>query len=378
MNGTGDVHGADVHSGDMIPGNEYVAVGAGRGGHDEGDGDGRGGGGDYQDHLNQQGQGNTKKRKVPANVGSSPPQHHHHHHHHLHHYSSHHGLGYGHTASEEGDVNEFSFGVGFGLDVGDDNGDSGLGGVESDVFGPLTPGSKGAATAYQHHHHQQMGSAPLLLPWQFHRKAKLSRATLAGLQRKELIRSRKKQLEIIMGTLGNTSALDHALSANFPPLLSSFSPSSSLNSSSSSSSSVVDSNSHSTDDDHGHEREGPTFVRTGGGGGGESRSRSSEENYWDVGWGWGGGADSDGKDVRVRLSRREKMRDGRIARMGVGRLGRHPDAAPFPTQEFTFTCPSASEFLFLGVVAKLLLIMLLTCFSCGTIGHSTTGCSEFA
>ncbi|KAF5362513.1 hypothetical protein D9756_002673 [Leucocoprinus leucothites] len=283
----------------------YVAVGVGRG-HDEADGDERE---DYTDHANQQGQGNTKKRKVPANVGSSPPHHHHHHHHHIHHYST----GYEPTTgADRGSEKGFSFGLGFGLDSGVESVEvSGSGmisnGVVSDVFGPL-PG---------HDEPQSQLVSTRSHTLRLHRKPQLSPATLAGLRRKELIRNRKKQLEVIMGDLpaSDSFALDHALSKNFPPLLSSFtSPNSSPNS-------------PATDTDHGHSHVGPTFVRTGG----------KPDETFDVGWGWGG---ADGKEVRVKLSKRAKIRAARA--VTLGRLGRHPDAAPFPTREFTYSLASAT------------------------------------
>ncbi|KAF9448919.1 hypothetical protein P691DRAFT_704036 [Macrolepiota fuliginosa MF-IS2] len=324
------LNGNVTHDLNLRTGDGYVAVGVGRGQMDEGDGDGRTG--DYPDHASQQGQGNTKKRKVPANVGGSPP---HHHHHHMNHYSSRRGtldafggrsLGYGEDGDVEGDEGEFRFGLGFGLDPGgaplDDprSGHEFAEGVESDVFGPL-PGSTGV---YQHQKHQSLDEPNQQLPpHQLHIKAKLSPATLAGLQRKELIKNRKKQLKTIMKTLpvGDDSALDHALSANFPPILSSFS-----------SAAASPSGSPTVDSDH-----GVSFSvnsRTGASrsvGGGESNGN------WEVGWGWG---DDVGKEVKVRLSKRDKLRIARVVRMGLGRLGRHPDAAPFPAGDFTFSCPS--------------------------------------
>jgi hypothetical protein len=190
-----------------------------------------------------------------------------------------------------------------------------MGGVESDAFGSLL----GQAGTYQHQPHLvQMESGQRFPPRQFHRKAKLSPVTLAGLQRKELIRTRKKQLEVILGTLGDSWALEHALSANFPPLLASTSSNSSA------------SNSPSTDSDQGHSRAEPRFRRVDG---------ESDEN-WDVGWGWN---DGESREMRVRLSKRKKWRILRSAKMGLGRLGRHPDAAPFPTGDFAFSYPSASE-----------------------------------
>lgn len=322
LGGGGSSGGMDNETSGPNPatGDGYVAVGVGRGQREE-NGDGRG---DYVDHMGQQGQGNTKKRKVPANVGGSPP------HHHLHHYSSYRGalgvygagtMGYGDNGRFEEEEREFNFGCGFGMDFGAGTGSAAApgsnrtGDIESDVFGPL-PGSTGG---YQHISPDDVVPLP---PRHFHRKAKLSPATLAGLQRKELVRSRKKQLEAIMGPLsvGNTWTLDHALSANFPSLLSFSSASSSP------------SDSPSTDSDPGLSFPTNTHV-------GATSGRGSESNGdWDVGW-----SRDEKREFKVRLSRREKMRIARAARLGLGRLGRHPDAAPFPTGEFTLSCPSASE-----------------------------------
>ncbi|KAI0630604.1 hypothetical protein C8Q77DRAFT_1134189 [Trametes polyzona] len=50
------------------------------------------------------------------------------------------------------------------------------------------------------------------------RRGRLTRATLAGLQHKEMLRSRKRQLAAVLGALaqGDTLALDQALSASYP------------------------------------------------------------------------------------------------------------------------------------------------------------------
>lgn len=50
------------------------------------------------------------------------------------------------------------------------------------------------------------------------RKTKLSRSTVAGLQHKEMLKVRKRQLASVLGALshGDTLALDQALSATFP------------------------------------------------------------------------------------------------------------------------------------------------------------------
>jgi hypothetical protein len=50
------------------------------------------------------------------------------------------------------------------------------------------------------------------------KKGKLTAATLAGLQHKEQLKARKRQLAAVMGALshGDTLALDQALSFNYP------------------------------------------------------------------------------------------------------------------------------------------------------------------
>lgn len=297
----------------VVPGNGYVGVGVGRA-HDE-----EGRGGDYTDHLNY---GNTKKRKVPANVGGSPPHHHHYHHHyhhyhhhHYHHYALHRSMSYGEIADGiENGEKELNFGSGFGLELGteaaveDSSSGTTLSSVQSDIFGPHTeaplemePGRSGT----------------LILPAaarQWHRTPKLSRATVAGLYRKEVVRSRKKRLEAIMGDLpaSDSLVLEQALSRTFP-LDSTFSTPD-----------MSPLESPIMDLDHGYSRGGPTFVRTGG-------------KRGDIGSRWNEG------DEKVRLSRREGMRAARAARTGGGRLGRHPDAAPFPTGDFTYFVASACE-----------------------------------
>lgn len=310
----------DLSRSNLTAAGGYVAVGVGRS-QDEEITDGRG---EYIDHSSQQSQGNTKKRKVPANVGNSPP------HHHLHHYSSYRSAqgaygtgtaGYGEVEKIEDDEEEreYNFGFGFGMDLG--AGNLAVSGsdrdVESDVFGPLS----GPAGGYQNF----SSDDAILPPRHFHRKAKLSPATQAGLQRKELIRRRKKQLEAIMGPLstGNNSwTLDHALSMNFPSFLSISSASSSP------------SDSPTTDSDPGVPFRTNTYLDGEGGKGDGDDER--------LGMGWGRGEDQR-KEVKVRLSKRENMRVARVVALGLGRLGRHPDAAPFPAREFTFAVSSTSE-----------------------------------
>ena len=142
-------------------------------GQDDEDGEG-----DYVDHLQQP--GNTKKRKVPANMSGSA-----------------HGhdagstgsgaedepLDRGHSSNREGDADSVSVsGAG-----------SGAGGGGGGTQFPL--GRNGSLLG---------------------KKGRLSRATLAGLQHKETLKSRKRQLSAVIGTLphGDTLALDQALSAN--------------------------------------------------------------------------------------------------------------------------------------------------------------------
>lgn len=131
------------------------------GGHDEDSGDG-----DYIDHLQQP--GNTKKRKVPANMSSAA---------------------HGHDASS----------VSGGEDEPTDRAiPTGRTDSEYDSLGTqaLNASAGGAGV----------------------RRGKLSRATLAGLQHKEMLKSRKRQLAVVLGALshGDTLALDHALSTTYP------------------------------------------------------------------------------------------------------------------------------------------------------------------
>ncbi|PIL25180.1 hypothetical protein GSI_13069 [Ganoderma sinense ZZ0214-1] len=164
-----------------------TASGGGSGGGAGGDGqeDEDGEGGDYVDHLQQP--GNTKKRKVPANMS---------------------GSAHGHDAGSGGSGAEDD-----GADRDQDrdrerdrdttrrerDADAVGGGLRG---GGLGGGGGGAGAQLQ-----------LALAG---KKGRLSRATLAGLQHKEVLRSRKRQLAAVIATLshGDTLALDHALSAN--------------------------------------------------------------------------------------------------------------------------------------------------------------------
>ena len=223
---------------------------------------------DYIDNLQQH--GNTKKRKVPANAGGSPR--------------------------------------------GGHGGDGGRPGSPSSLFPEDEPtGGSVSSTALAEFQRDRerdrdrdrdrdredydSSTPPVLYPPPpfpgqlsivIQKRGKLTAATLAGLQHKEMLKSRKRQLAAVMGALshGDTLALDQALSASYP-LIGGLT--------------------------------GSMGVAGGGGGGGE-----------------GGG-----EALRVHKSKRKSVRLARVMRLT--RVPRHPDAAPFPTSDFGFICPSASE-----------------------------------
>ncbi|KAE9390447.1 hypothetical protein BT96DRAFT_959787 [Gymnopus androsaceus JB14] len=131
---------------------------------DRGDGDG-----DYIDHLQQP--GNTKKRKVPANISRLQ------------------------GAAQDGeDETEES------LDLHD---------------GTLTMGIPTGIEETESQIPCRLPSASYLVAKQ---KSRLSAATLAGLQHKETLKVRKRQLAAVLGALshGDTLALDQALSGTYP------------------------------------------------------------------------------------------------------------------------------------------------------------------
>ncbi|KAL4252885.1 hypothetical protein ABKN59_003589 [Abortiporus biennis] len=135
-----------------------------RGGANEDDG----GEGDYIDHLQQP--GNTKKRKVPANIS---------------------GAAHGHDAgSNSGGEDEPSDRA---IPTGRTDSEYDAVGAQASL---QTSGGGGTGQ----------------------RKGKLSKATLAGLQHKEMLKSRKRQLAVVLGalSLGDTLALDQALSTSYP------------------------------------------------------------------------------------------------------------------------------------------------------------------
>ncbi|TFK39495.1 hypothetical protein BDQ12DRAFT_681886 [Crucibulum laeve] len=202
-------------------GAHFSLTGNGGGGRDdEDDRDG-----DYIDHLQQP--GNTKKRKVPANASSSPRG--------------------GHDVGGTGEQDEPT--------------DRGIptGRVESDAPEPYNP-------------------PPTNLGLLGQKRGKLTAATLAGLQHKEMLKSRKRQLAAVLGALshGDTLALDQALSANYP------------------------------------------FA-------------SGSMGFDDL---------KNMEPPRIRLSKRDLVRLARVARLT--RVPRHPDAVPLPMGDFTFVCPSAT------------------------------------
>lgn len=127
------------------------------------------GDGDYVDHLQQP--GNTKKRKVPA-------AHHHH-----------------------STTDPLSSPITLENDELDEQGE-----------GMLTPGRSDAVEVTE-------ATAAVAAPTgsSFVRKNRISAATLAGLQHKELLKTRKRQLAAVLGALshGDTLALDQALSARY-------------------------------------------------------------------------------------------------------------------------------------------------------------------
>ncbi|KAH8104070.1 hypothetical protein BXZ70DRAFT_681272 [Cristinia sonorae] len=135
------------------------------GGHDDDSGDG-----DYIDHLQQP--GNTKKRKVPANIS---------------------GAAHGHdgASSVEGGEDEPTDRA-----IPTGRTDSEYDSIGAQALNASSGGGGGTGV----------------------RRGKLSRATLAGLQHKEMLKSRKRQLAVVLGALshGDTLALDHALSTTYP------------------------------------------------------------------------------------------------------------------------------------------------------------------
>jgi hypothetical protein len=139
---------------------DFSMMGEGRNSRDEEEDHGDG---DYIDHLQQP--GNTKKRKVPANVSGSP-----------------HG---GHDAD-------------------------GNSGGEDESTERIVP------TRFDSDGIEVVASPPAPKP------EKMSKATKVGLQHKEMLKNRKKRLAAVLGALshGDTLALDQALSSTYPSSIS--------------------------------------------------------------------------------------------------------------------------------------------------------------
>ncbi|KAF8880180.1 hypothetical protein BD779DRAFT_1549831 [Infundibulicybe gibba] len=157
-----DVKGGDV--GDQETGTGPIELATGYGSCGARDEEDEQVGGDYVDHLQQP--GNTKKRKVPANMSSSPRGV---------------GVGSGHATQDE-------------------------------------PMERGIPTGRPEHEIIEQHPQPSPFGLLGQKRGKLTAATLAGLQHKEMLKSRKRQLAAVLGALshGDTLALDQALSANYP------------------------------------------------------------------------------------------------------------------------------------------------------------------
>ena len=163
-----------------------MGMGMGMGGGREEDDDGQGEG-DYVDHLQQP--GNTKKRKVPANASVSQRDEV--------------------ESSDHMQDEEEERGVQMGRVVDCDD-------LETSSVERYMPGGAG----YQHPHPYQLSPHASLVPTMYHgwKRGKLTAATLAGLQHKEMLKTRKRQLAAVLGALshGDTLALDQALSVSYP------------------------------------------------------------------------------------------------------------------------------------------------------------------
>ncbi|KAF7371092.1 hypothetical protein MSAN_00744000 [Mycena sanguinolenta] len=162
-------------SAELANGNSNIRLGFGMNGN-YGEDDGEDGEDDGMEHLQQP--GNTKKRKVPATNPSASP--------------TGHDRESGDPALSGGEDEERE---GRGVPTGRNFSDDGGGAV--DVYQPPA-GSPFAGLGI--------------------RKGRPPPITLAGLQHKETLKSRKRQLAAVLGALshGDTLALDQALSANYP------------------------------------------------------------------------------------------------------------------------------------------------------------------
>ncbi|KAI4294284.1 hypothetical protein K525DRAFT_261855 [Schizophyllum commune Loenen D] len=129
----------------------------------------------------------------------------------------------------------------------------------------------------------------------------LSLVTLAGLQHKDMLRTRKRQLTAVLGALsqGDAQALDQALEASWP-------------------------------------------LGSGASGylGGAASSLLTGTNTTTTTTGPSDDVQHTLEPLKTRKSKRARVREARRARANVAL--RHPDAAPFPTCDFSYKCPSAT------------------------------------
>jgi hypothetical protein len=245
-------------------------------GRDDEDDDGRGNG-DYADHFRQP--GNTKKRKVPANASGSPRG----------------GDRPGSPSSPymEDETTEGALGGG-----------DGFGAPSEELLRDRDRDRERDRDRDRDRDRErdyESTPPPIYPPPPFpgqlsllaRKRGKLTAVTLAGLQHKEMLKTRKRQLAAVMGALshGDTLALDQALSASYPLV------------------------------------------------GGPDSSGA----YGSVMGGRGGS----GESPPVRKSKRRTVRLARAMKVIMEmpeRRNRHPDAVPFPTSVFDFVCPSGSEY----------------------------------
>ncbi|KAG9309889.1 hypothetical protein JVU11DRAFT_9919 [Chiua virens] len=153
----GNSPGSFTRTFDLSAAYQRFAEGLGSGKQDEDHSEG-----DYTDHLQQP--GNTKKRKVPANISGS--------------------------------VNGREVSLPLGVEEETDN----------------------VLSTARSDQDLDILAAPSSSLAQLQRKGKMTPSTLAGLQHKELLKHRKRQLAAVLGalSLGDALALDQALSAHLP------------------------------------------------------------------------------------------------------------------------------------------------------------------
>jgi len=213
---------------------------------------------DYVDYGFQP--GNTKKRKVPANVGGSP--------------------------RGSGNTSDIVRPASPSLSYPDEEGLEGVGGFTAAEDMPQSDGNGNQDRDGDYD--STSPPPPAYLPPPFpgqmstlkQRKGKLTAVTFAGLQHKEMLKVRKRQLATVMVSLsfGDTLALDQALSVNYS-----------------------------------------LASRAAGNRGEQLKIRKSTRRA-------------------VRLTRVVKA-----VLETPERKNRHPDAVPFPTSDFVFKCSCQSE-----------------------------------